>query len=236
METQIRKWTEEGKKNFESKNYGRAEQYFRKVLKSGARYADLLNMLGIIYHAEGRFNDAIESFRKALEINPGYIEATLNLAVLLNDLGDYRQAKSLYQRIQKGRQGRGGINQVLKAKLANQHAAIADTYAGIGRLGEAIEEYRKALALCPTFKDIQTKLGVCYRDDNRKGLALKTLTQTVRNHPHYSPARVQLGLTYYSQGKTSRAVQEWREVLKADKNNTAAQMYLRISENHKKKG
>lgn len=234
MESQLKRWVEEGKQNFVTKNYGKAEQLFHKILRSGARYADVLNMLGIIYHSHGKFNDAIQAFRRALEINPSYLEATLNLAVLYNDLGEYRQARALYQNLQKGKKGEGRMNAVLKAKIANQHAALGDTYASVGCLPEAIGEYQKALRLCPTFKDIRTKLATCYRDNNQKDLAQKELSQTVRSDPHYLPARIQLGLTYFSQGKTAHAVREWKGVLKRDKNNPAAQMYLRISENHKR--
>lgn len=226
MET-VKQHVDRGRRHFESKNYGRAEQSFLKALRGGVRYADVLNMLGVIYHSQGKFNNAIECFREALTINPNYLEAALHLAILHNDLGEYREAKSLYQKVRKGKASE--INPILKGKIANQHAALADTYAGIGRLQEAIEEYKKALALCPTYKDIRTKLAVCYRDNRQQDLAVKELAETVRDHPDYLPARIHLGLAYYAKGKIPQAVREWTAVLKKDKNNSAAKMYLRIS-------
>ncbi|MBI2981665.1 MAG: tetratricopeptide repeat protein [Deltaproteobacteria bacterium] len=255
----IKQLVSTGRKHFESKNYVKAEQCFLKALKGGARYADLLNMLGVIYHQDGKFNNAITYFREALRINPNYVEANLNLAILLNDLGEYKEAKALYQKLgsklpslipsnhnnsgpkwpsfAKGKKIEGTeksktMNPVMKGKIANMHAAIADTYSGIGRLEEAIEEYKKALALCPAYKDIQTKLAVCYRENNQKELAAKELKQTVKSDPNYLPARIQLGLTYYTKGEIKKAATEWESVLKKDKENAAAKMYLRICRNH----
>lgn len=223
-----RELVEEGKRHFESRNYERAEQLFLKTLKGGARYADVLNMLGVLYHAQGKFNDSIACFQQALSINPNYTEAILNLTVLRNDLGEYKEAKALYKRIQQKQKKPDGMNPVLRGKIANMHSGIADTYAGIGHLKEAIEEYKKALALCPDYKDIKTKLGICYRENNQKEQAIKELSEITRKFPDYLPARIQLGLSYYVTGKVKPASKEWEEVLKRDKENETARLYLRL--------
>ena len=235
MEVPIQELIEQGRRHFISKNYPRAQQEFQKAIRSGAaRYADIFNMLGVIYHSEGRFNDAIESFREALEINPNYMEANLNLAILYNDLGEYKASRSLYKRVQDGHRPKNvAINPVMRGKIANLHAELAGTYQGIGLLPEAIEEYKKALRLCPTYKDIRTHLATCYRENHQKDLALKELTEVIKTNPNYLPARIQLGLTHYALGAIPKAIKEWQEVLKKDKHNPAAKMYLRICEGTK---
>jgi tetratricopeptide (TPR) repeat protein len=234
MNSPLKELVETGKRHFEGKNYARAEHCFQKVLRTGARYADVLNMLGVIYHIEGKFNNAIASFEEALKINPNYTEATLNLAVLYNDLGEYKKAKGLYSRIQKQKPS-VEMDPIHRSKIANMHAHVGDTYRGIGRYGEAVEEYKKALRLCPAFADIRTKLGVAYRENGQKELSIKELSQAVETKPSYQQARIQLGVTYYSSGAKDKAAKAWQEVLKKDKENEIAKMYLRLCGDGKKK-
>ncbi len=226
---------QEGKRHFDSKHYVRAEQCFLKLVRMGSHYADVLNMLGIIYHMEEKFNNAIECFQEALKINPRYTEAVLNLAVLYNDLGKYPQAKALYEGLQQNKKVKNEIDPILKGKIANRHAELGDTYRGVGQYGSAIEEYKKALQLCPNFVDIHTKLGIAYRENNQKELSVKELSQTVKSAPEYLPARIQLGLSYYTQKAVPKALKEWDEVLKRDPKNSAAQMYLGLCQPNGKK-
>ncbi len=232
MPTELRELVEIGKKHFESRNFARAEQYFQKILKSGARYADVLNMLGIIYHADGKFNNAIDSFEEALEINPDYAEATLNLAVLYNDLGEFKKAKALYARIQD-RKGATDLDPILKGKIANLHAHLGDVYRGIGKYAEAIDEYKKALKLCPSYADIRTKLGMSLRENGQKDLALKEFATALSEKAGFKPARIQLGLTHYLMGQKDKASKAWKDVLAKDKDNKVVQSYLRLCGNGK---
>jgi tetratricopeptide (TPR) repeat protein len=232
MNFETKELLERGKQHFESKNYPRAEQIFVKVLRAGSRFADILNMLGVIYHVEGKFNNAIESFEEALEINPNYTEATLNLAILYNDLGEYKKAKGLYSQVRK--RGASDLDPILKGKIANMHANLGDTYRSIGRYIEAAEEYKKALKLCPIFVDIQTKLGISYRENGQKELAVKEFTQAIDKKPSYLPAQIQLGVTLYAGGQKDKAAKAWEGVLKKDKENQVAKIYLRLCKNGNK--
>ena len=87
-----------GREHYTAREYDKAQTCLEAVLKEDLAYADVYDMLGVIYHQQGRLTDAEAMFREALRINPGYTEAALNLAVTCNDLGKYREAKDVYQR------------------------------------------------------------------------------------------------------------------------------------------
>ena len=51
----------------------------------------------MVFHDQGQFARAQRAFEAALRLNPAYTEAALNLAVIYNDMGKYREAKEVYQ-------------------------------------------------------------------------------------------------------------------------------------------
>lgn len=218
-----------GKECFESKDYGNAERYFRKILKANDRFADIHNLLGVICHLEGKFESAIQSFEEALKINPHYTEALLNLAVLYNDLGRFQEAKKLYTQFKKKADGGSKeIEPVLRGKLSNRHAELGDTYRSIGLYKHAAEEYQKALALNPAYADIRTKLGIALREGGQLAASIQELKKVCQDKPNYLPGRIQLGITCYSMGKPAEAKKEWEAVLKKDPDNESAKTYLKL--------
>lgn len=219
-----------GKQYFENKQYKQAESYLKKVIEHDARYADVLNMLGVISHVEGKFATAIDYFREALKINPKYTEAILNLVVLYNDLGQYEDAKKLYKQLKiHGTGSPGRIEPVLRGKLSNLHADIGDIYRSIGLYSHAIAEYKKALELNPDYYDIRTKLGQAYRENNSYSDSQKELKAVLRDDKKYIPALIQLGITCYAMGSHAEAKKYWDTTLKVDANNEYAKMYIRLS-------
>ena len=94
----VRDLVTRGREHYTAREYDLAEACLTAVLKENLAYADVYDMLGVIYHQGGRLSDAEAMFQRALEINPAYTEAALNLAVTYNDLGKYREAKEVYQR------------------------------------------------------------------------------------------------------------------------------------------
>lgn len=218
-----------GKQHFEHKRYDEAEHYLRRVIEENPSYADVFNMLGVIAHSHGRFANAVEFFENALERNPRYTEAILNLAVLHNDLGHYEKAKALYAGL-RGRKGEkaGGIEPVLRGKLSNLHANIGDIYRSIGLFGLAVDEYRKALSLNPSYMDIRTKLGQALRENGRPKDSLSQLKEVLKKKSTFNPALIQLGITFYTLGKVREARQAWKKVLGREPKNECAKMYLRL--------
>ena len=57
-----------GKKAFEEKKYHTALECLAKVACEKSNYSDVFNMLGLIYYYKGRFTDAVNSFKRALEM------------------------------------------------------------------------------------------------------------------------------------------------------------------------
>lgn len=218
-----------GKKAFEEKKYDIALQYLEKVASEKTNYADVYNMLGLIYYNASRFEDAISSFRRAIGINPNYTEAALNLSVVYNELGHFDKSAQIYaQAKEASKEAQSYLDPFVKGKLANMHASLGEIYKDLGFYAEAADEYRKALLLRPEFADLKTCLGVAYRDMRDFNKAIAEFEGAIEINPEYLPARIQLGLTYYTMGQHEKAKTEWLKVLRKTPDDKMARMYMNL--------
>jgi tetratricopeptide (TPR) repeat protein len=220
-----------GREHYAKRELDKAEQLLRMVLEEEDRYADVHDMLGVIAHSRGNFLVAERHFERALELNPSYTEAALNLAVTYNDRGKYEKAREVYSRIKVGQPGTaGGLDPFARGKIANMHADLAQAYHDAGLAREAIAEYEKATVLCPQFADLQTKLGAILRETNDLTGARTRYEAALHSKPTYVPALLQLGVTLLSLGDPSGAEDNWKQVIAIEPENSQAKMYLRMLE------
>jgi tetratricopeptide (TPR) repeat protein len=223
-----------GREHYDRREYDRAERVLRQVLELTDRYADVYNMLAVICHDRADFAAAEALFERAVELNPNYTEALLNLAVTYNDLGKYEAARQVYARVRgAGKAKDGGPDSFVRGKLANMHADLAQAYNDAGIRAEAIEQLRKAVDLCPSYADLQTRLGNLYRDDGNLAQARRCYEAARAANPKFAPARILLGVTLLALGATEEAAVEWREALSFEPENRSAKMYLRMVEAQK---
>ena len=237
MDDQVRELVALGKEHFQRGDYSLAAGHLEQVVARGTAFADVHHMLGVIYHHLSEFESAQKAFQKALEINPGYVEAALNLAIVCNDMGQYERARQVYTdavaraRSKQPREPNGDepLDTYTKGKIANLHAAVGDGYLSVRRPNDAAAEFRRALSLCPTFVDLRLKLAAALRDSGDVEGALSEFRLAVQHAPAYVPARVALGAALYASGKMDEAVAQWEEVLRMEPTHRSAGMYLKLA-------
>ncbi|MEE9614973.1 MAG: tetratricopeptide repeat protein [Thermodesulfobacteriota bacterium] len=222
---------EAGKQAFEEKEYGTAIKHLMKVAEEKDYFADVFNMLGILYYNNGRYEEAARALEKAIKINPNYTEAALNLSVVYNEMGEFEKSQDAYavaKKAEKREDEHFALDPFVKGKLANMHAAIGSVYKDLAFYSEAVDAYRKALLLRPEFVDIKINLGMVYRDMKDFSRSVRELEDAAKMNAAYHAARVQLGLTYYAMGQRDRAKAEWLKVLRFDPNDKMANMYMNL--------
>src|SRR5581483_814716 len=84
MDERIKQALLVGREHYAKREFEKAEQLLRQVLVADDRFADVHDMLSVIAHARGNFLQAEHHFERALQLNPSYTEAALNLAVTYN--------------------------------------------------------------------------------------------------------------------------------------------------------
>ena len=212
MKSELRHALNVGREHYKAGELDRAEPFLLEVLKQHDGFADVHNMIGVIRHQRGQLEVATQSFERALAINPGYTEAALNLAVCYNELGRYDDATRVYRRASGEREDEGAAPLAF-VRQREEH-------------DEADGPARTPLPLCPPSSDIRTTLGTALRDSGRVDEAITELTALRDASPNYLPARLQLGVAYWSANRFDEARSEWEFVLSRDPGNRSAKVYL----------
>jgi tetratricopeptide (TPR) repeat protein len=234
MDDKLREALATGRELYRQREYVRAEPHLAEVVAHKLPYADVYNMLGVIYHDMGQFAKAQGCFEEALRINPAYTEASLNLAVTYNDMGRYAEARDLYLGALTSSTRPGAkLDAFVMGKIANMYADIAEVFASSGAFDEAIAEYRRALALRPTFLDLRLRLAQTQRDAGKVDDALRELRAILAQAPDDPPARLNLGLALFSKGDHAGALAELQGVLDKQPDHARAKLYADMIRSHK---
>ena len=98
----------------------------------------------------GQLDNAVASYRQAIEIKPDFAEAHNNLGTVLKDQGQFNAALISYRRVLK-----------LKPDFAEAHNNLGVALKDTGQLDEALVSYRKAVELKPDYAEAHNNLGNC---------------------------------------------------------------------------
>ncbi|KPK62863.1 MAG: hypothetical protein AMS21_07055 [Gemmatimonas sp. SG8_38_2] len=192
-------------------------------------YADVRHLLGLALGLAGQPEAAIEEFDRALALNPSYVEAHLNRAITLNDLGRYDEAREAFRLAWDSDHSAGrSFSRSVSARLSNMHMELGDLYADLGSYGEAVDQYRRATELRPDFLDIRSKLARALMERGELDEAISELSAVIAENSNYVEARVSLGLVYYRAGNYDAAAAEWRACLQQVPDHPKARAFLNM--------
>jgi len=191
----------------EQKKSKEARECFERAVKSAADYPATLpnawNNLGILAAREGKTDEAIGYFQKALAINPEH-------AVGLQNLGNaYRQKKD-WDAARKTLEHALALN----PEDAEANYGLGMVFAQLNDTGRAYEFLQKALAARPAYPEALNNLGVLYLRTGRPEEAKKSFAESIRVAPGSEQAYLNLARVYAIEGDKARARATLQELLK----------------------
>ena len=220
---------EMGRRCFGRGEETRALAYLERLLRTRRGFADVHYMVGALHERSDDLVSAEHSLLEAVRINPGYTEALLALATVVERRGDYERCGELFERACRSAAATSGaVDRTTAAKLANLQAEFGDALREAGELSPAIDAYRGALERCPEFHDIRYRLGMALREAGSPDRALAEFRRVRSANAGFLDAAVQLGVTLYTLGRAPEAIAEWQAVLLRDPTHPDAGMYLRL--------
>ena len=113
---------------------------------------NLHNIIGAINQSLGRLDEAKETYKKVISLNPEYAQAYNNMGITLKNQGKLDEALKAYDKAIK-----------LKPNLAEAYYNIGNALTAQGKLEEAIKAYNKAITLKPGYAEAYYNMGIALR-------------------------------------------------------------------------
>jgi Tfp pilus assembly protein PilF len=133
--------------------------------------------LGYALRKQGKLDEAIVEYRKAIELDPKYAGAHNNLGVALMGQGKLDEAIAEYRKAIE-----------LDSKYAGAHNNLGIALIRHGKLDQAIAEYRNAIELDPKYAPAHYNLGVAFRDQGKLDEAIASYRKAIELDAKYAPA------------------------------------------------
>jgi tetratricopeptide (TPR) repeat protein len=209
-----------------------AEPLLQQQLKVNSRNPEVYQMLATIAYNKGQFNKAINTFKKALEIDPSYTDASVGLSIILNDLGRYDEAKKVFTEAkQKLDRIKSTPASWLDDKISSKHEELAELYMQSLRPQEALSHILKALSLSPLKKnDLTLRKFDIMKALGQEEEVLEELCSMVQAEPYFIASRLKLANLYYERNQLAEAVEHWEKILTLDPRNGEALQKLKMAQ------
>ncbi len=213
---------------FRENRYSLAEPILNQLILKNAKSPEVFQMLGTIYYDQGKFNKAIRAFRRALELEPTFTDASVGLSIILNDIGKYEEGRKVFDDAREllARQN-SQEDPYINEKFSTKHDELGEMYFHHSRFKEALDQYYRALSLSSRKPELTMKIVECFARLGEPEKAKKELRSLVKDYPGFLSARLRLGKLLYESGDVADAVEQWEAALHRDPNNNEAQRLLR---------
>jgi tetratricopeptide (TPR) repeat protein len=153
-----------GAMEFEGGEPARAEAALREAIRVQPNYAPARNNLGNLLAETDRFPEAEEHFKAALQFQENYVGARYNYALALNRVHRLADAQAQVEAIL-----------AIQPASAEAHEFLGNLFSAQGLVQRAIQQYREAIRIVPTFSRAILDLGVALAKSGDAAAALPYL-------------------------------------------------------------
>tara|TARA_B100000768_G_scaffold176312_1_gene188885 strand:+ start:614 stop:3658 length:3045 start_codon:yes stop_codon:yes gene_type:complete len=143
---------------------------------------DQLLQQAIAAHQEEKLDEAEESYKKAIQLKPDYVDAYIQLSIIQKKLGKFNQAKINLKKVIE-----------LKPDNAVSHYNLGNTLDKLEKLEEAEASYKKAIELKPDFAEAYCNLGVTLYKQEKFNEAEANYNKAIIFKPGFAEAYGNLG-------------------------------------------
>lgn len=125
---------------------------------------------GISYHDKGRYSDAIQYYKQALNLNPTSMSATYEMSLSYLYLKDYDQALKYSTKV---------INSNTQPLLVDAYCVKSTALADMNKFDQSIKLLNEALERCGDQYSLHYNLGLSYFKNNNLDLSIYHLEKAI---------------------------------------------------------
>lgn len=170
---------------------------------------------GNAYIELGKYQQAIDDYNKAIQLDPLFAKAYVNRGI----------AYSYLRRYQKALQD---FSTAISLDMQNSPLYFnrGNVFKALGLYERAIEDYTSALALNSDNVDAYNNRGTTYLKLRKLKLAIKDFTSAIKRDPENDKAYANRGIAFERHGEYRQAINDYK--VSARLGNREAQKYLRL--------
>jgi tetratricopeptide (TPR) repeat protein len=199
--------------------FAEAKQSFQGATRARASYPDTLpnawNNLGIISTREHRMSDAVQQFQRAIEINPGYVVARVNLGNAYRELKQWDNARASLEEAVR-----------LAASDAEANYSLGMVYAQTEDSERAEQYLIKALQARPDYPEALNNVGILLLRTQRRDEAVARFEESIRVAPAFDQAYLNLARVYAMEGDREKARKTLLDLMKHKPEHPVAKQML----------
>lgn len=194
----------------------RAATITRRAVRADPTVMEIQLQLADIYFNQERKTDAVDVYRKVLEIDPDNVVALRRLSQLIQiDPASHAEALSMLKRASE----LAPEDAAVWLQMGAVYAVNPKTYA------DAEAAFQKALKFAPNTPSALHNLGLLRRFQGDLDKAEEYLTQACAKYPTETDFAFSLGGCYYFKEDLENALKWYRRAIEIDPNNNAAKVY-----------
>ncbi len=158
---------------------------------------------GLAHHANGRYQQAVNSYSRAIQINPRAATAYLNRGVCHHEQGDLRRAVADYSRAVR-------LDPANGLSFCNRGAA----WQGMGQSARALMDYTRGITLTRKAARIHLHRGTAHQTTGDLESARRDYRLALAGDEKLAEAYYNLGTINHQQGKLKAAAADYRAAVK----------------------
>ena len=182
-------------------------------LRQRAHQARLAYEAGNTHHEQGRTEQALAEYQRAIDLFPEFNEAHSNLALVLHETGQLEAAEAAYRQVV-----------VLDPASATSHYNLGANLKAQGRLSEAEACFRQAVALWPDFPQAVRHLDIVLQEMGRWTESETHWRQQLQARPEDVSSYVQLSGVLRQQNRNEEALGCLQQALRIEPGRLAVEL------------